>query len=706
MDYILSPDGAVVYRLTTQQTIPASTLDTALLPASYSVTLGSSGSPSVTTYNAGYDGGGGGQITALYGLGAPLPTGDVLQWVQVVNTNDPANGATSPYLDNAANPSQPFYSYTSENRDPNLPANQLNFYDYSRRPPGDVSATNSVNWSANLYPALWNTSTNALTVENGVSWGWTAMDAMVGTESATFQNPAPSTATVTGVGTSDFTWGTGDGVDGGSPSELVFTGNNFSATPNQPFDLGTLTYYNGSNTNDATSVDFDISINLTNVPEKNFTLNTPITLINTPNTSDPVASADTVSLGNFGYAFHVDEGDTASVEVFATLSTNLTGTPSGVKEDSLYSSTDTLGSNPTYALDIVGLENPSSGGFVTTLNIEGTEGGQTVIDGGMISLFRNVTIVDSTTGLNQTLSVTLSNPADGQLSNLDGGNYNATTGVYTITGTQSDVTSALDELVFTPTPGEVAPGATITTTFTIVDSDADGSSATDSGTSVVTSAPCYAAGTLILTERGEIPVEQLDTDDRVITFSGRVVAIRWVGHRHVDCVSHPRPRQVWPVRVAAGAFGPGTPRRDLWLSPDHAVYVATALVPIRYLINDKSIVQTPVDRVTYYHIELPKHDIVLAERLPAESYLDVSDRNNFTNGGGEIRLFPDFAARNRDVCALWDAYGCAPLIIAGRQVATIRQRLEKRARLVCPKEGNGTSAKAPKATLPRQTHRA
>ena len=40
-----------------------------------------------------------------------------------------------------------------------------------------------------------------------------------------------------------------------------------------------------------------------------------------------------------------------------------------------------------------------------------------------------------------------------------------------------------------------------------------------------------------------------------------------------------QPRKVWPVRVAAGAFGPGRPHADLWLSPDHAVYVERGADP-------------------------------------------------------------------------------------------------------------------------------
>ena len=81
--------------------------------------------------------------------------------------------------------------------------------------------------------------------------------------------------------------------------------------------------------------------------------------------------------------------------------------------------------------------------------------------------------------------------------------------------------------------------------------------------------------------------------------AGRGAApIIWIGRREVDCTRHPKPRKVWPVRVAAGAFGPGRPHTDLFLSPDHAVYVNEVLIPIRHLINGSTIAQVPVDRVT------------------------------------------------------------------------------------------------------------
>ena len=179
---------------------------------------------------------------------------------------------------------------------------------------------------------------------------------------------------------------------------------------------------------------------------------------------------------------------------------------------------------------------------------------------------------------------------------------------------------------------------------------------------------CYRAGTRIATPRGDIAVEDLAVGEIVHARFAGLVRTTWIGHRHIDCRRHPEPRKVWPVRVRAGAFGSGLPCRDLWLSPDHAVFVQDVLIPIKHLSNGSSIEQVPMDDVTYYHVELAEHDVLLAERLPAESYLDLGDRANFTNGGRSIVLHPDLSAR------IWEAAACAPLIVTGPELNAARRR--------------------------------
>jgi collagen type I/II/III/V/XI/XXIV/XXVII alpha len=228
-------------------------------------------------------------------------------------------------------------------------------------------------------------------------------------------------------------------------------------------------------------------------------------------------------------------------------------------------------------------------------------------------------------------------------------------------------------------------------------SSVTGSNLGVNGTGGIGTAPCFVAGTRISTERGEVAVEDLRVGDRVqvvlrhphpnppplrgrggvgteppLPRSGGGLGwgsreVIWIGHRTVDCTRHPEPHKVWPVRVSAHAFGPGRPCRDLYLSPDHAVFVVDALIPVKYLIDGAVIAQVPVDEVTYYHVELPRHDVLLADGLPTESYLGTGDRGNFANGGGPIALHPDFASR------VWEAEACAPLVVTGPELEAARR---------------------------------
>jgi collagen type I/II/III/V/XI/XXIV/XXVII alpha len=187
---------------------------------------------------------------------------------------------------------------------------------------------------------------------------------------------------------------------------------------------------------------------------------------------------------------------------------------------------------------------------------------------------------------------------------------------------------------------------------------------------------CFAAGTRIATPAGDAAVEDLCELSLVTIATGEAEKIVWLGRRHIDCARHKEPTLVWPVRIQAGAFGGGLPRRDLFLSPDHAVFVDDVLIPIKALINGTSIAQTLVDEITYYHVELRRHDLLLAEGLAVESYLESGNRSNFAEPGKLIRLFPDFATCPGAIAGLWETSGRAPLVVTGPKLDAARRRMD------------------------------
>ncbi len=139
------------------------------------------------------------------------------------------------------------------------------------------------------------------------------------------------------------------------------------------------------------------------------------------------------------------------------------------------------------------------------------------------------------------------------------------------------------------------------------------------------------------------------------------------------------------MRVAAGAFGKGRPGRDLYLSPDHAVFVNDGLVPVKLLVNGTSIQQIERRSIIYHHVELSAHAVILAEGLAVESYLDMGDRGNFSCERGMVRLVPDLATRTlQDAATMWETHGAARLVMNGARLEEARRAVPHRGALASP----------------------
>ncbi len=143
---------------------------------------------------------------------------------------------------------------------------------------------------------------------------------------------------------------------------------------------------------------------------------------------------------------------------------------------------------------------------------------------------------------------------------------------------------------------------------------------------------CFMTGTLIATPSGEVAVERLAAGDLVLTADGRTLPVRWVGRQTISTLFSD-PARSYPVRIRAGALGDGLPRRDLLVSPGHAMLVDGVLACAAALVNGTSIRReaTPPAVFTYFHIELATHELVLAEGAPAESFVDNASREAFDN---------------------------------------------------------------------------
>jgi hypothetical protein len=188
-------------------------------------------------------------------------------------------------------------------------------------------------------------------------------------------------------------------------------------------------------------------------------------------------------------------------------------------------------------------------------------------------------------------------------------------------------------------------------------------------------APCYVTGTRIRTTRGDVAIEDLEVGDLAVTASGARRPIKWIGHCKMDLRRHPHPEEVLPVRISRDAFGPGRPERDLYVSRGHAIcvdLVGEILVPARALVNGSTIAQVERDEVVYWHVELDSHDILLAENLPAESFIDMGNRHLLIEAGAPLDSFgPESGNTHADYCR--------PLVWDGEILTFLRQRLDARA---------------------------
>jgi len=176
------------------------------------------------------------------------------------------------------------------------------------------------------------------------------------------------------------------------------------------------------------------------------------------------------------------------------------------------------------------------------------------------------------------------------------------------------------------TTGATIPGATVGTGFTLT-------SYTGYTPLSYSSLPCFVQGTMILTEHGQQPIENLSVGDMVRTVDETCQPIRWIGSTKLslrDLIARPHLR---PVKISANSLGVARPSQDLFVSPQHRVVLSGWQVALNFgheqvLTSAKSLIARDgisTDKicreVTYYHMMFDRHQIVFSNDLPTESFL-------------------------------------------------------------------------------------
>lgn len=171
--------------------------------------------------------------------------------------------------------------------------------------------------------------------------------------------------------------------------------------------------------------------------------------------------------------------------------------------------------------------------------------------------------------------------------------------------------------------------------------------------------PCFTPSTRIDTPAGPRTVEALRPGDLVLTRDHGAQPLRWTGRVRLSPAELAAAPRFRPVRIAAGAFGPGLPERPLTVSPQHRMLVegprcellfgaAEVLVAALHLAGQPGVAVDPAPGgVTYLHLMFDRHEIIRAEGAWTESlHAGALDRLHFAPAARAelLALFPELAA--------------------------------------------------------------
>ena len=189
---------------------------------------------------------------------------------------------------------------------------------------------------------------------------------------------------------------------------------------------------------------------------------------------------------------------------------------------------------------------------------------------------------------------------------------------------------------------------------------------------------CFLPGSMIRTTSGEMPVENVTLGTQLVTFdwkNGREVIrpVVWVGKAHSRVRTElPHDEAGYPVRVLKNAIADGVPYKDMLITPEHCLFFDGHFVPVRMLVNGKSIFyDTSITAYDYYHVETAEHSVITADGMLTESYLDTGNRSTFRQDG-KVAALRATGARS------WDADAAAPLCVARNFVESLFRTLEAR----------------------------
>ena len=145
------------------------------------------------------------------------------------------------------------------------------------------------------------------------------------------------------------------------------------------------------------------------------------------------------------------------------------------------------------------------------------------------------------------------------------------------------------------------------------------------------SVPCYAKGTLILTDKGYIKIEDIKKGDKVVR-EGSIskkgvleknkineVPVTWVSKFKIETLDS----LSRPICIEKNAFGEDRPFENLYVSPGHSIMIDDRLITAKNLRNGDTVYpHDECESVEYYHLQCEAHSAIYANGVLSETYIE------------------------------------------------------------------------------------
>lgn len=200
--------------------------------------------------------------------------------------------------------------------------------------------------------------------------------------------------------------------------------------------------------------------------------------------------------------------------------------------------------------------------------------------------------------------------------------------------------------------------------------------------------PCFTSGTMILTDRGEVAIDDLRVGDLVMTCDNGLQPIRWIGSRKLGVPMLILRPNLRPIRIKAGALGENTPATDLIVSPQHRILVRSRIAQRMFgtcevlvaakqlLVLDGVDIAEAADGVEYFHMLFDRHEVVFSNGAETESLYTGPEALKSVGPAAQEEIFSLFPAL-RDADTVCEG---ARILASGRQARKLAMRHKQHGR--------------------------